>query len=87
MSSLITQLAHRLVDADFAPVELSRRDAAVFDRKTPESKVRVVVMVRINSIYIYEWYKSGTTEFVSQTDFHNTDQERQVERIYSMLSI
>jgi hypothetical protein len=86
MPSLLTQLADRLVSADYSP-DHSRRDISAYDKKTPEGKTRVVVMGRINSIYIYEWYKSEDIEFVSQTDFHNTDQERQVERIYKLLGI
>lgn len=86
MPSLLTQLADRLVSADFFP-DHSSRDISVYDKKTSEGKTRVVVMGRINSIYIYEWYKSEGIEFVSQTDIHNTDQERQVERIYGLLGI
>lgn len=86
MSSLLTQLADRLVSADFS-VNHSKRDISVYDKKTSKGKTRVIIMGQINSIYIYEWYTTGNDELVSQTDFHNTDQERQVERIYSMLSI
>lgn len=86
MPSLTTQLADRLVSADFS-VDHSSRDISVYDKKTADGKTRVVVMGRINSIYIYEWYSTENGELVSQTDFHNTDQERQVKRIYRMLSI
>lgn len=86
MSSLISQLADRLVSADYL-VSNSSRDISAYDKKTTEGKTRVVIVGRINSIYIYEWYKTENGELVSQTDFHNIDQERQMERIYSLLSI
>lgn len=86
MPSLISQLADRLSSAEYFTSN-SSRDISVYDKKTPDGKTRVVIMGRINSIYIYEWYKTENGELVSQTDFHNTDQERQVERIYSLLSI
>lgn len=86
MPSLPTQLADRLVSAGFL-VDHSRRSVSIYDKKTDEGKTRVVIMGLINSIYIYEWYQAENDALVSQTDFHNTDQERQVERIYSMLGI
>jgi hypothetical protein len=87
MPSLLAQLTDRLVSSHFTLVDRSKRDVSVYDKKAPEGKIRVVIMGKINSIYIYEWYKTENDNFVSQTDFHNTDQERQMERIYTMLSI
>jgi hypothetical protein len=87
MSSSIDQLAHRLISADFALAERSGREVFVYEKKAAEGNTRVVIMGQINSIYIYEWYKDENNELVSQTDVHNIDQARQVERIYNMLSI
>lgn len=87
MSSPLEQLADRLVSADFALADRSARDILVYNKKTAEEKTRVVIMEKVNSIYIYEWYKVDDDALVSQTDVHNADQDRQVERIFSMLNI
>lgn len=87
MSSPLNQLADRLISADFTLATHSGRDVFVYDKKTSEEKTRVVIMGKIDSIYIYEWYKSENNSLVSQTDFHNIDQMRQIERIYGMLNI
>lgn len=87
MSSPLNQLADRLISADFTLADRSARDILVYNKKTAEEKTRVVIMEKVNSIYIYEWYKVDDDSLVSQTDVHNADQDRQVERIYSMLNI
>lgn len=87
MSSPLNQLADRLISADFTLADRSARDVFVYDKKTAEEKTRVVIMGKVDSIYIYEWYKVDEDALVSQTDFHNIDQMRQVERIYNMLNI
>lgn len=87
MSSPLSQLADRLVSADFTLADRSARDVLVYDHRTAEERTRVVIMGKVNSIYIYEWYKADEETLVSQTDIHNVDQQRQVERIYSMLNI
>lgn len=87
MSSSLAQLADRLVSADFILEARSIRDVTVYEQRTAEERTRVVIMGKVDSIYIYEWYKADDETLVSQTDIHNADQARQVERIYTMLNI
>jgi hypothetical protein len=87
MSSPLDQFTDRLISADFSLADRSGRDIFVYNKKTVDEQTRVVIMGRLNSIYVYEWYKTDNERLVSQTDIHNTDQPRQIERICSMLNI
>lgn len=87
MSSPSSQLADRLASADFTFSARSNKDIFVYDKITAEVKTRVTIMGDFNSIYIYEWFKVDGNSFITRTDFHNIDQQRQTERIYAMLNI